>query len=238
MLRLLVGALLIANLAFWAWTQPAITAALGGAPPDGREPERLARQLQPEAVRVVPLAAASSASGPAAGATAGSGAEVAAAVPPEALACLETPPLAAAQVASAVQALQAVGVPAGGWVELRRERPGRWMLYMGRFSDRDQAARKGSELAAMRLPFEELLVGDWAPGLRLGEFGSAAEAQARLNQLQGRGVRTARVVTLSPPGQELRLRADRLPAVAAERLQAAERAASTPGLLAWQPCDP
>lgn len=233
MLRLLVGALLIANLAFWAWTQPAITSALGWAPPDGREPERLARQLQPEAVRVVPLAAAGSAAASASG-----GADDAASTPPDALACLETPPLAAAQVASAVQALQAVGVAAGGWVELRRERPGRWMLYMGRFSDRDQAARKGSELAAMRLPFEELREGDWAPGLQLGEFGSAAEAQARLTQLQGRGVRTARVVTLSPPGQEVRLRADRLPAVAVEQLQAAERAASTPLPLAWQPCSP
>ena len=158
MLRLLVGVLLVANLAFWAWTQPAITSALGWAPSDGREPERLARQLQPQALRVVSLAgAASSARGPA-------GAATEASAPSDTLACLETPPLTAAQVAGAVQALQAAGVAAGCWVELRRDVPGRWMLYMGRFSDRDQAARKGAELAAMRLPFEELLVGDWSPG--------------------------------------------------------------------------
>ena len=49
MLRLLVAALLVANLVFWGWHFPPVARALGltGIEP-GREPERLQHQLHPE----------------------------------------------------------------------------------------------------------------------------------------------------------------------------------------------
>ena len=55
MLRWLVIALLVANLGFWAWKQPSIAQALGLPQQQDREPERLLRQIRPDAIRLVPL---------------------------------------------------------------------------------------------------------------------------------------------------------------------------------------
>ena len=251
MLRLLVGVLVIANLAFWAWTQPAIVQALGLPGSSEREPQRLALQQQAQAIRVLPASGpAASASNPGAGGSAGAvatgpdalaasaGAGGASAFDPGLQACLETPALSPAQVPQAVRALQQAGVAPGGWVEMRRDVPGEWLLYMGRFADREQLQRKASELSALALRYEEILSGELAPGLQLGRFDAAAPAQARLAQLQGRGVRTARVLTTQAPGQELRLRADRLTPALMARLQTP--AASAPGAaeIRWLACGP
>ena len=242
MLRLLVGLLVAANLAFWGWTQPGIAQALGLPSGSEREPLRLARQQQPEAIRVLPArasaSAASAADGSAPASEAGPAGDGASA--PGLPACLEPPALSAGQLALAVRSLQQAGVAAGAWVEMRRDLPGQWVVYMGRFADREQLQRKATELSSLALSYEQILSGELAPGLQLGEFDSAAQAQARLNQLQGRGVRTARVLTTQPPSQELRLRADRLTDEAMSRLQqpAASAPASAPSEIRWSACSP
>ena len=54
MLRALLIALVLANLAVWAWRQPAVAHALGLPGPDSqRDPDRLNRQINPQAVRVL-----------------------------------------------------------------------------------------------------------------------------------------------------------------------------------------
>ena len=77
MLRAVVVALLLANLGFWAWRSGAFE-ALGLGPSSERDPARLAQQVQPEAVRVVPAAMAAAtlraASAPLGSATAASAA--------------------------------------------------------------------------------------------------------------------------------------------------------------------
>ncbi|MEK8047254.1 hypothetical protein [Ideonella margarita] len=137
-----------------------------------------------------------------------------------ATACLQTTTLSEADVATAQRELLQAGLRTGDWLDIRREKPGRWMLYMGRFADRDQLERKADELRRMRLPFSEFSgVAEFTPGLSLGQFGSNAEAQVRLGQLQQRGVRTARVVALAPGQVEHRLRIDQ-PGAAGPRLLA------------------
>ena len=57
MLRALVALLLVANLGFWAWRTGALE-GLGLGPARERDPTRLAQQIRPEAVRVLPASAA------------------------------------------------------------------------------------------------------------------------------------------------------------------------------------
>lgn len=245
MLRLLVAALLIANLLFWAWHQPAVTEALGLAPPADRErePERLRKQVRPEAVRLLPpdlaTTGASRSTAPASAAVPDGAspqpAASAAATGDDTL-CLEAGPLNDSAASAAARQLAQAGVPAGAWVDVRRELPGRWVVYMGRFADRETLQRKLEEVQRMNLAANELRSpAELAPGLTLGEFGAEADAQARLDRLQARGVRTARVLQLPSPGAEHRLRAERVERSAAEKLAAQE---PRNGQARWQPCAP
>jgi hypothetical protein len=54
MLRALVLLLVLANLAFFAWTQGWIDDLVGVRAIGQREPERLDQQVRPEAVRILP----------------------------------------------------------------------------------------------------------------------------------------------------------------------------------------
>ncbi len=234
MLRLLVAALVVANLLFWAWHHTPLAQALGlPATEPGRDPTRLQRQVHPERVQLLPPGGRA---GIAATAPAASAVAVAASSPARAPLCVEAGPLADAAASAAQRELAQAGVPAGGWVDMRRELPGRWIVYMGRYAERDALQRKAGELERLGVTATELKApADLAPGLALGEFGTEADAQQRLDQLQSRGVRTARVVQLPSPGAEHRLRADRIDAAAAERLAALS---ARPDATRWQPCAP
>jgi hypothetical protein len=104
--------------------------------------------------------------------------------------------------------------------------PARWIIYMGKYADMEQVARKRAELRQRGISFEALTSADLEPGLSLGSFTSQAAATAQLNTLSDRGVRTARVVQERPEqrGQRLvlpavddalRSRADQLKSVLA-----------------------
>jgi hypothetical protein len=236
MLRLLVAALLVANLVFWGWHFAPVAQALGlvGAEP-GREPERLQRQVHPERIQLLsatgaPLAVVEPAASPTATTTAPAAPASAAAVP----LCLEAGPLTDSAANTALRELAQAGVPAGSWVDSRRELPGRWIIYMGRYPERETLQRKIEEVQRLNLSFTELKSpSDLAPGLALGEFGTQADAQTRLDKL--RGVRTARVVQLPSPGGEHRIRIDRVPGAAADKLAAL---AGKDGATRWQTCAP
>ena len=227
MLRLLVAALLVANLLFWAWHHTPLPQALGlPAAEPGREPERLQRQVHPEAIQLLKAGmrpvAARTASSEAAGASAAL--------------CLEAGPLNDDAAGAALRELGQAGVPAGGWVDMRRELPGRWIVYMGRYPERETLLKKTEELQRLGLTATQLRSpAELAPGLALGDFGAQAEAQGHLERLQARGVRTARVLQLPSPGAEHRLRVDRIAPAAAERLAAL---GAQGGASRWQPCPP
>jgi hypothetical protein len=197
MLRLAVIALLLANLLWWALHWPPLAAPLGLGDHQ-REPGRLARQIEPERVELLrPEAAASAAE--------------------TRLSCVEAGPLDDAAFTQARQAIQLAGIGPEAWVEIRRELPGSWGIYMGRFVDAEQMRRKGEELQRINIAHEPAPPA-LAPGLLLGRYTDPQQADAALQRLQSRGVRTARVQVLQAPTVEHRLRIERASASARARL--------------------
>lgn len=205
MLRGLVAALLLANVLFWSWTQGWLD-GLTGIPAGGaREPERLARQVRPEVMRIVPPGGGGGTRG-ATGSLGSTVSSVGSAAPD----CLESGPLTPELAGKAHAALTSAlpDLAAGRLANLPQSVPGRWILYMGRFADEAAVARKEEELGRMRsLEFERLPADSelW-PGLSLGGHASRAAAVRALERLEERGIRTARVVTLQPPRTEHLLR--------------------------------
>jgi hypothetical protein len=112
MLRGLLLALLGANLLFLAWSQGWMAPAWPGPRTGQSEPQRLANQLRPEWVQVLPASAAAS--------------RVAGARR-EARACLEAGPLPEASLAAAEASLAAAAVPAGSWVRVSNEPGASWL---------------------------------------------------------------------------------------------------------------
>lgn len=190
MLRAVVIALVLANAAFFAWTQGWLDTVVGVRSIGDREPERVLRQIRPETIRIV------------------ANPTLAAAAPPV---CLEAGPFAAAEIAAAEAALR-VALPnatAGTWGSLKSEQPGSWIVYMGKYPNRELLVRKQEELARRKVAFEEVnspVALD--PGLSLGRFEERAAADKALAQFAQQGIHTAKVVELTPPASNFRLRVD------------------------------
>ena len=199
-------ALLLANAAFFAWTQ-GLLADYGFAPLAQSEPQRLAQQIRPEAMQLINTGEAPQpASEPMAvtGMTAG------------AAQCLQAGLFSDEQANALRPRLQAV-LPAGSWSLENSVEPGRWIIYMGKYASDDALAKKRDELRLRGISFESLLNPALNPGLSLGHFSSQADASSELNKIAQRGVRTARVLQERPEvrGQWLRLAAVN-PALAAQ----------------------
>ena len=203
MLRALVVALLLANVAFFAWTQGWLDSVTGVRAIGDREPERLARQVRPETVRIL---------------SAGSGAGEESA--PAVLSCLEAGPFTDAEGAAAQAAAQAA-LPTGSWVTAKIEQPGTWIVYMGKFPNAEALAKKEAELERRKLPYDVLSDNPTlAPGLSLGRFDEKAVANKALEQFTQQGIRTARVVELTPASTRQWLRVERADAALAAKLAA------------------
>lgn len=187
MLRLLIVALLLANLGYYAWTQGWLSPWVGVSPLGDRDPARLERQVEPERVVVLPPGAASR---PA----------------PQTVACIEAGPFDGNQVEAAEAALVSL-VPAGNWSRVVSTIPGTWIVYMGRYLDTETYQRKQAELRRIRVNFETVQQPpELAQGLLLGRYDSETSAEAALEQFNTRGVRTARVVPLVAPKSAYQLR--------------------------------
>ncbi len=216
MLRAVVLLLIVANALFFAWTQGWLEGVTGSRTHADREPERLARQLNADRVVVLsPAAAASAAAAPRAP-------EPPASAAPRS-ACLEAGPFATSASVSAVAALQALQppLPEGSWVDVKVDKPGSWMVYMGRYPNRDALAKKEEELRRTRVAFQEVTEpAEYTLGFSLGRFDDRAAADRALEQIGQRGVRSARVVELAAPATMHLLRVENADAALAERLSA------------------
>ena len=216
MLRTLVLLLLLANGGYYAWSQ-GLLQAWGFAPHQQAEPQRLQQQIHPELLRVLPDDTGKSAQRSTAAPSQASPrpaepaahAEPVAAADPDAVAapqgeCLQAGLFDAAQADALRRA--AAALPAGSWRLENATLPGRWMVYMGRFADADQLAKKRSELRELGVSFDRPNAA-LEPGLSLGRFSTEEAAQRGLTQLNAKGVRSARVVQerLDAPGFVLRL---------------------------------
>ena len=187
MLRTLALMLLLGNALLLA----ALTGLFDGAGALGeREPARLQSQQQPALVRILGPQAASAA-------LAAASAQAAAASSAQALACLEAGPFSAADAAAAERTLSEAGLAPGAWQARRQDDSGAFMVYMGRYADRETLQRKLGELKRLKLDGEDLRgVPELQPGIGLGRFDSQASADTALAQLAQRGLRSARVITL------------------------------------------
>jgi len=126
----------------------------------------------------------------------------------EATLCIEAGPFNSEDASAADRAMRAAALPATAWTRQSVVVGGQWMVYMGPYPDDDLYARKLTELRRIKnLNFDEVRSpASLAQGFSLGRFPSEADAEARLASLRQRGIRTARVVTLRPPGQVQYLR--------------------------------
>jgi hypothetical protein len=185
MLRLVVLLLVLANAAYWAWSQ-GLLAAYGLAPAVQTEPQRLATQIRPEAIRLLtPEEAKTVESGPLRVASA---AENGQAPAPE---CLQAGLFNEEQTAALRSALDTT-LPPGSWQLESSVEPARWIVYMGKYTD-EALAKKRAELRQLGVAFRPVTNAALAPGLALASFPAQADAEKELARIATRGVRTARV---------------------------------------------
>ena len=194
--------LLLANAGYFAWSQN-LLADYGFAPQTQAEPQRLAQQIRPEALQLLPgnepllpqpqlqppvLASSSALSG--------------------AVKCLQAG-LFSDEQANALRAGLQASLPQGSWTLEGSIEPGRWIIYMGRYANEEALVKKRNELRRRNLSFEPPLDPALNPGLSLGQFNSQADANAGLEAIIQRGVRTARVLQERPEvrGQMFKLAA-------------------------------
>jgi hypothetical protein len=156
-LKTLVLVLLVANVGFYAWSRGWID---GGAANGQREPERLAKQVRPESIRILPPGsvdaprsrAPSQPSAPPATSTPPAAAptdapasapSVSAVSAGESLACGQSRPFTPAEVPRVEAALHAaLSARAAAWRHVKIEAPGIWLIYMGKFANRDALRHK------------------------------------------------------------------------------------------------
>lgn len=187
MLRLLVLLLALANVAYFAWTRGTL-APLGMAPSVQTEPQRLATQIRPEAIRLLTADEArqletSGTTRPANGASAAA----------EAAECLQAG-LFNEQQTTALRASLEKTLPAGSWQFESSAEPARWIVYMGKYPSEEALAKKRNELRQLGVSFRSVNNEALAPGLALASFAQQADADKELARIAGKGVRTARVV--------------------------------------------
>lgn len=212
MLRTVVAVLLLANLAFFAWTRGGL--APGFPPPrhGEHEPERIVAQINPAAVVVLPASAANAAVVAARAAAAR---------------CMEAGPLADDDLVAA-EALLATALtpatwPAGSWTREAAATPPLWLVYAGRVPEAAARRAREAELRRLGLEFELLQAPpELAPGLVLARHATRAEAEAALAALASASapLKGGRVVSLPVPAAMSVLRVPRASAEQQARLQA------------------
>ena len=190
-MKLLFLLLLAANLALFAWQQ----GAFGTLPESGREPERVARQIEPERIRVLTPDQArelrDKAKASAAQPTSSNGAALDLSA---GAACVEFGDFSDAQVARLRPRLDALAL--GERLQATEvEAPGWFMVYVPPFKTRAEADRAAAQLREQGVK-EFLVIGDNSPmrfGIALGSFRDQDLANKHLADLQKRGVKSARV---------------------------------------------
>ena len=183
MLRLFVLLLVLLNGAYFAWSQGYLQ-RVGLAPEKQTEPERLSKQIKPEALQLLsPGELKERLAPPLVGLRASE--------------CLQAGLFSQAQ-AEVLRSTLAANPGVGNWTLDAASDPARWIVYMGKYASADDLAKKRAQLSALNLTIEPLLNSELGLGLSLGHYPSQAAATAALEGLNKRGVRTARVVMERP----------------------------------------
>jgi hypothetical protein len=180
MLRALALLLLLLNLVFFSWTQGWLDEVVGIKARGDREPERMARQVHPERIKLL------------------SETELAAL---QSRTCLALGPLdgdAALQAAQA--ALEKAGVAPTTWQAQTSELAGVWAVATIKMPNRDFQARKEETYKKLKIEFE-FLKGppDELPTLLLTQHSSEKAAEAALDAFDKRSLKGLRVLQLQAP---------------------------------------
>jgi hypothetical protein len=197
MLRLLVLILLLANGLYFAWGNGFLL-SYGFGPAQQNEPQRMAQQIQPDAVRLISPKEFVQIEE-----------QVKADLLPKE--CLQAGPFDEAEAPKLRQTLGET-LPDDAWSLEELHVAARWIVYLGKYPDAEALAKKRSEIAALNFKIESLDNPSLEPGLSLGGFDTKADASAALVRLTARGLHTARVVQERPESLAYRLK---LPAVGA-----------------------
>jgi len=215
MLRSLVLILLLINLAFFSWTQGWLTTVVGIHPSQQHEPQRLSQQHEADQLEILPpdevmpsasaasealaqaIAKAAFAPSEAAAASAAAAASVGEDGAPTV--CLQAGPFGSVEMGIVSNQLKNI-LPPAGWRTADVTLDGLWFVYMGPYPDRELFVRKQSELKAIGgITFREVRTPtSLANGFVLGRYERQEDAQAALNKLKERGIRSARVVIIRP----------------------------------------
>jgi len=182
-MRTLFFLLVLANVAFFAWTR------FAAAPDAGGDPLPIGRQIEPEKLKIISpadLPAAPVAQKPAPPAPPPTPPA------PAPIACLEWGSFTLADAPRAEKALEPLALGAR-LAQRRSEETVSWWVFIPPQGSRQRALKKAAELKSLRIK-DYFIVQDesdhrWA--VSLGVFRSAEAAQARLAALRGQGVRDA-----------------------------------------------
>ena len=209
MLRAVLVVLLLANALFFGWARGWLAPALPPPHSGESEPQRLAAQLNPERVLVLPAKAASAAISAARAA---------------AIACLEAGPLGEADLAAAETALAGLRLPEGSWQRDAEPLPPLWWVYAARSADAAVMRARSAELTRLQIAFEPVEApADQAGGLLLSRHATRAEAEAALaaatSSAANKTLRFLRVVNLPTPPARLWLRAPKADAEQQDKLK-------------------
>ena len=196
MLKFVLGALLLANLALFAAQR---------GQPSGHEPARMTTQLDPRRIRLLPAPAARPAPpvpdpAPAPAlpapepAAAAAPAPAVAVAPPVQLACIELLSFTQGEAARFENRIDALGLAS----QLSRRElpmPSSYMVMLPPQGSREAADQKTTELRGMGITDSFVIQDNSARrfGIALGTFRSQEAAQAHLETMTRRGARTARI---------------------------------------------
>ena len=209
MLRLLVLLLVLANAGYYAWGR-GLLAPYGFGPIAQAEPQRMAQQIRPEAVRIFTPLEARQIEAPASapGLVAASTLASTPTASTSAVECLQVGIFNEEQTVVLRERL-GQALPAGSWVLESALEPARWMVYMGKYTNADAVTKKRGELRGLGVSFEALNNPTLEPGLSLGRFDSQAAAETDLARIAKKGVKTAKVIQerAEQRGQRLKLAA-------------------------------
>ena len=205
MLRLLVLLLVLANASYYAWSH-GLLAAYGFAPTSQTEPQRLAQQIKPDALRILTPAEGRKLEGALPAMPQSVASATATASTSTATECLQVGLFNEEQTVVLKERLVSA-LPAGSWTLDAVLEPARWLVYMGKYSSAEAVAKKKSELRGMGVSFAALSNASLEPGLSLGNFKTQADADAELARVAKKGVKTAKVIQdrAEQRGQKLKL---------------------------------
>lgn len=181
---MIVLVLLLLNAGYYAFSQ-SLLAPYGFGPAVQAEPQRMAQQIKPEALRITtpPEEGKPPVGVPGVQATVNAG-------PAE---CLQVGVFNEEQAVVLRESLRST-LPPNSWILEDATEPARWLVYMGKYSNDEALSKKRSELRGLGVAFEPLDNAALAPGLLLGSFTTRADAEQSLARIARKGVKTAKVL--------------------------------------------